>query len=88
MQMQLYLYLSGLKVGKFVYENKNTQDCKQYIVIRDDHMLAVEAARARNLRKVLTMRQDDGTLAIPKQPFEDADNFDCRFCPYRSVCWK
>jgi len=87
MQMQVYLYLSDLKYGKFIYENKAFQDVKEFLVIRDDALLEVEVAKAKFLKSVVSNLRD-GKRCLPKRAYNSRGHKNCLYCQYRGDCWK
>lgn len=87
-QMQIYLYLSKLRMGKFLYENKADQAVKEFNVYRDDTLIEVKKSEAVFLRSAVTRRKSDGTRALPKQAFMSAGEKECVRCKFRGHCWK
>ncbi len=87
-QMQIYIYLSGLKYGKFIYEDKGSQSTKEFLVVRDDHMLAVKKEEAIWLKFVLTNADDKGIKRLPGRKYKSRSHRDCLRCKFRGDCWK
>lgn len=88
-QMQIYLYLSGLKYGKFLYEDKWTQSIKEYLVVRDDNFLSVEKEKALKLKMVLTHTDSNGRPnLLPKRAYTSRTETECLRCKFRGHCWK
>jgi hypothetical protein len=88
-QMQVYLFLSGLKFGKFLYENKNTQDFKEYLVVRDEEFIAARVEEAKALKKIVKSTNSQGQRTLPPRPSHLKDNSkECMECRYRAHCWK
>lgn len=85
-QMQIYLYLSGLKYGKFVYEDKNNQSVKEFLVVADPAILTIKKAEAIALKNVVTM-SINGKHYLPKRGFSTRAHPSCQRCKYRSHCW-
>lgn len=85
-QVQIYLYLAGLKFGKFIYENKNTQETKEFLVPRDDALLAVKKAEAIAL-KSLVESSNAGGRPLPKRGFDSKTHYQCTRCKFRGDCW-
>jgi len=48
-QMQIYLFLSGVSAGKFIYECKGTQQVKEYLVLRDDDFIEEKRQEAEEI---------------------------------------
>lgn len=86
-QMQIYFYLSGLKYGKFVYENKNTQVWEEFLVIRDDEWLEVESKKAKELAFIAKTTNSKGQRVLPPRPYTEASD-ECSECAYSKLCWK
>lgn len=87
-QMQIYLYLSGLKYGKFIYEDKWTQNTKEYLVVRDDTMLAVKKEEAVKLRYLLMNRDSKGRRVLPPRAHQARTDKECLQCKFRGHCWR
>lgn len=87
-QMQIYLYLTGLKAGKFIYENKGTQDVKEYLVPRDDNFINVKVEEAKALRYIVEHTNAAGDRVLPKRKYRTRGNRECADCKYRGNCWR
>ncbi len=87
-QMQIYLYLSGLKFGDFIYEDKGWQRTKHFTVIRDDNFIDKLRNEASYLKYVVSNTRD-GKCCLPKRPAEytSRGHRDCLQCKYRGNCW-
>jgi hypothetical protein len=86
-QMQIYLYLSGLKYGKFLYENKNNQAVKEFLVTRDDKLLEVKKAEALALKVQVMSCNSRGQRTLPKRGFDSKTHYQCMRCKFRGDCW-
>jgi hypothetical protein len=86
-QMQLYLYLSGLNVGKFVYENKDDQTVKEFIIIRDDSIIEVKKQEVLKLKSVVGNLNSEGKRVLPQRAHAAGDNWECKSCKYKDHCW-
>lgn len=86
-QMQIYLYLSGLSNGKFIYENKDNQTVKEYLVRIDQGFLAVKKAEAIALKQQLTTVNARGEHTLPPRGYDSKANMRCMSCKYRGHCW-
>lgn len=86
-QMQIYLYLSGLKYGKFLYENKNNQETKEFLVPRDDRLLEVKKAEALSLKSLVETPNSKGGRSLPKRGYDSKTCWQCRQCKFRADCW-
>ncbi len=87
-QMQLYLYLSGVKEGRFLYENKNDQDVKEFIVPRDQNFIDENVKKAKLLKYIVEHTNSSGQRALPKRGYDSRGNFNCLNCKFRGDCWK
>lgn len=85
-QMQIYLYLTGLTYGKFIYEDKNSQSVKEYLVIADPNVLSVKKSEAIALKKIVTITVN-GKHKLPPRGFAARSNPNCQRCKYRGHCW-
>jgi CRISPR/Cas system-associated exonuclease Cas4 (RecB family) len=79
-QLQLYLYLTGIKVGMLLYENKNTQELKEIYIPYNEEIAKEVVDQIILVNKCI----DEGTL--PPKEYEQND-FECRYCPYSHICW-
>ena len=86
-QMQIYLYLSGLKYGKFLYENKGDQSVKEYLVEKDDAVIAIKREEAVILKHRLTHTNSVGKHVLPPRGYDSKGCTTCLQCKYRGHCW-
>jgi hypothetical protein len=86
-QMQIYFHLTGLRAGKFIYENKNDQSVKEYLVVRDDNFIAVKVEEAKRLRYIIENKNSKGMRVLPPRPYKAKGNKECSVCKYRANCW-
>jgi len=87
-QMQIYLYLSDLKYGKFIYEDKWTQSVKEYLVVRDDNLLAVKKDEALRLKFIVENTNKQGLRVLPQRSYKERTHKECLRCTFRGHCWK
>lgn len=87
-QLQIYLFLSGLKYGKLLYEDKWTQAVKEYTLIKDDSLLSVKKAEAIELKHVVTHLNSQGKRVLPPRAHKTRSHRDCARCKFRGHCWK
>lgn len=79
-QVHAYMLLTGMRIARIVYENKNTQDLKEfYVEADDDTLLSVEMelddlAHATEAKELLPMLEKCVTEGVDK------------WCPYRKIC--
>ena len=86
-QMQTYLYLSGLKVGKFLYENKNDQTFREFLVPYDEACVAKIRSDGQRLKKVVTSTNSKGQHTLPARAHKKNNVKECVECSFRSHCW-
>lgn len=86
-QMQIYLYLSGLKFGKFLYENKNDQAFREFLVSRDENLIEDKVSAAKLLKQIVKGTNSDGKRTLPKRAHKKDNAKECVECPFRSHCW-
>lgn len=86
-QMNIYLYMSGLKIGKFIYEGKGDHKVKEYLVLRDDNLIAVKKAEAFRLKRLVNHVKENGKRVVPERGFESRTEEDCQRCKFRARCW-
>lgn len=87
-QMQIYLYLSGLKYGKFLYESKNDQKFREFLVERDEDFIADKVARAKALKRIVTNKNSKGVWTLPPRPYQKSSAKECmQDCNFKSHCW-
>lgn len=87
-QMQIYLYLTGLQYGRFIYEDKWTQSTKEFLVIRDDNLLAIKKDEALRLKFILNHTDSQGRRVLPQRHYKERTNKECLRCKFRGHCWK
>jgi len=86
-QMQIYLYLSGLKLGKFVYENKADQTVKEFVVDFDEELMEKKRQEAIFMNHLVNHTNSKGNHVLPKRGFEEKDNKTCLQCKFKEHCW-
>jgi len=102
-QIQCYLYLSGLKYGKLIYECKDDQSVKEIDIERDDVVIDQIINDARLLKEIVTNRKSNGKYGLPPRStslnpeYDEANgrevkNYvktmaECYRCPFRPHCW-
>ncbi len=80
LQLQLYMYLTGIRVGSLLYENKNNQQLLEFIIPYNDEIVNKIINKIKNVNKHV----DNETF--PEKEFEKTD-FECRYCDYKDICW-
>lgn len=86
-QMQIYLYLAGLKMGKFLYENKGDQGVKEFPVELDDIVINVKKEEALRLKYQLTHKNQAGQRVLPPRAYPSKTHQECLRCKFRGHCW-
>lgn len=86
-QMQIYLYLSKLTAGKFLYENKSNQAVKEFLVPRDDSFIEVKKSEALRLRYIVEHTNHDGERVLPQRAYGKKGHPECLRCKFRGACW-
>ena len=86
-QMQIYLYLSGLRVGNFLYEDKGCQAVKEYIVEINEELIAEKKKEALRLKGILH-HSADGRHYLPERGYDSRGHQECLRCKFRGHCWK
>jgi len=86
-QMQIYLYLSGLKFGKFLYENKNDCAFREFLVPRDDALIDSKVIAAKALKRIVKGTNSNGKRTLPNRAHKKDNAKECVECPFRSHCW-
>lgn len=86
-QIQIYMYLTGIKTSKFIYENKNTQAVKEFLVGFDENIIAIKRAEAIALKKQVTLTNTKGEHTLPHRGYDSKASYECMKCKYRGHCW-
>jgi hypothetical protein len=86
-QMQIYLYLAGLDCGKFVYENKDNQTVKEYVVKRDDVFLEAQKQVAKLLKYRIQNVNSQGQRVLPPRGYPNKSASECMNCKFKNRCW-
>jgi CRISPR/Cas system-associated exonuclease Cas4 (RecB family) len=80
LQLTLYMYLTGIRAGMLLYENKNNQELKEFYVDYD-----IEMAR-RIVGQIIYVNEFVDKEELPPREYEETD-FQCRYCSYKKYCW-
>ncbi len=81
-QINIYMWLSGVKKGIIFYEEKNTHELREFRVSYDESKIEDIKKNALKLKKVLDAKQLPSipkTFAKSKKP--------CCYCEFREKCW-
>ena len=80
-QIQLYLHFFKIPKGILIYESKDTQDIKEFIVEYDKALVSETLAEFERLRGHV----DSGI--VPSKP-SDIEPWRCEYCSYQKTCAK
>ncbi|MEM4703410.1 MAG: CRISPR-associated protein Cas4 [Candidatus Pacearchaeota archaeon] len=80
-QIQLYMHFFKLRKGILIYENKDNQELKEYL-IEYDEKLANDL-----LYKFKKIKEDVDKNIVPEIP-KDIEDWRCEYCPYIESCEK
>jgi CRISPR/Cas system-associated exonuclease Cas4 (RecB family) len=80
LQLQLYMYLTGIKQGIVLYENKNKQELAEFPVKYDQKKIDYIVDKIKKINKHV----EENTL--PPREYVKTD-FECRYCDYQDICW-
>lgn len=86
-QLQLYMYLTGIKKGFVLCEDKNTQDIKLYIYDADYKQIEPYIARLEKIQYYKHRLQNKGKLV---KRHEKCTGYNCNMaeqCAMREVCY-
>ena len=80
LQLNLYMYLTGIRMGMLLYENKNTQEMKEYFVPYNVDLAKIIVSQILYVNDFVNRKE------LPPREFERSD-FQCRYCGYKDECW-
>lgn len=80
MQLQLYMYMTGIRRGAVYYEDKDNQEQKYYMVDYDEKVVDKVVGDI----KYVIGHLDAGTL--PDRDFAPV-SMDCRWCDFYEICY-
>ena len=81
-QVTIYMWLLDLRSAMLIYENKNTQEVKEILVLRDEKKVDEIKKQAEWLVEVLRHRR------LPSRPNGySRSGFPCRFCDFVDSCY-
>ena len=81
-EIMLLMWLSEVKHGILLYENKNTQDYNIF------HVLPYKAIITSAKNKCLKLLGNQMKGTIPPRFYDDDSARECTICEYKSVCWE
>jgi len=79
-QIQLYLYFFKIKKGTIIYENKNTQELKEFSVEYNENLVR------DLLEKFHILKAQIDSNIVPD--VTQVDEWRCKYCPYSEECDK
>jgi CRISPR-associated exonuclease Cas4 len=80
-QLQLYLYFFNIKKGILLYENKDNQEIKEFIIEYD------EALVKKIFSEFNILKEQVEKSKVPEIP-ENLEDWRCEYCPYLESCEK
>jgi hypothetical protein len=86
-QVQTYLHLSGLRAGKLLYEDKNDQKFREFLVVRDEAYIQKIVKDGQALKNIVTSTNSKGQHALPPRAHKKDNARECVECAFRSHCW-
>ncbi len=80
-QLQLYLYFFKIKKGILIYENKDNQEIKEFMIEYNEPLVKKLFSDFNILKDKIGMNQ------VPEIP-DDLEDWRCEYCPYIASCEK
>jgi CRISPR/Cas system-associated exonuclease Cas4 (RecB family) len=81
-QVNIYMWLLELDAAVVLYENKNTQNLKEFFVPRDDKLIENIKEKAVELQEILAAHK------LPPRPSDfSRSKFPCFLCEFVRFCW-
>jgi len=82
-QVLLYMHFFQENNGIIVYENKNTQEMREFVFSNSDYPELVN----ETLDKLKALQDNIKNKVVPDKPeFEDNEKWKCAYCDYKSIC--
>lgn len=83
-QINIYMWILGVRKGLIFYEDKNTHQIKEYEVFYDENLIEDIKRQAKTLLSFFEKKQ------LPKMPDQyEKNKKPCMYCGYKDVlCWK
>jgi CRISPR/Cas system-associated exonuclease Cas4 (RecB family) len=79
-QLQLYMFLSGIRQGVVFYENKDTQATAEFWIEYDEKLVEKLIAKIKNINTHVaakTLPEREGTRS----------SYKCNYCDFKDICW-
>ena len=83
-QIGTYMVTTGAERAAIVYEDKNTQEYQEHVVVRDQKVSDEIIERA----ETVWTRAQNHTLPEPLDKCMAGEGYVYKFCPFRNVCLK
>lgn len=80
-QLQMYLYFFNIKKGILLYENKDNQDLKEFMIGYDENIVK------KSISFFNKLKENVEKSIIPEIP-PDIEDWRCEYCPYINECEK
>lgn len=80
MQLQLYMYLTGIRQGVVYYENKDNQEQKYFYVTYDQEVVDKVVGDIRYIIEHIDANK------LPERDFAPI-SFDCKYCDFYELCY-
>jgi len=80
-QIQLYMHFFKINKGILVYENKDTQEIKEFLVELDEDLINELLSSFADLKRHID------SASIPEIP-KDLERWRCEYCTYADECRK
>lgn len=81
-QVVTYMVATGAEKGSIIYEDKNTQEYSEHIVLMDDEHREMVAQQADNVWSAI----NDHELVEPLSKCIDKEGYVYKFCPFHQIC--
>lgn len=86
-QCQFYMYLTGIRKGFVLSEDKNTQDFKIEIYDYDPASVALYIERAKSIKKAYNRVYKENKMVSRPSDAKKPDCKRCKDCAMRDACW-
>lgn len=80
-QLQCYLFLLGIQQGILLYQCKNTNKLKEFIIALDNSCISKILANFDSAKDFITNN------ILPARDF-GPNSIECKFCEFNTICWK
>lgn len=86
-QLQWYMFLSGIRKGFVLSEDKNTQDFKAEVYEYDPHIVAPFIERAEQVKYYYKRVHNEGKMVSRPKDATAPNCKRCNKCAMRDACW-